>query len=68
MTAEPIARYHPPVPAAPRLDDVDYKSCESGKMICLTPEEARTEIANKVRVGVFIDKAMNVIRYYRLQD
>lgn len=37
-------------------------------MVCLTPEEARAEIKNKTAVGIYIDRIVNLVRYYRLED
>jgi hypothetical protein len=66
VTIETIPLKHPPVPDPLNLQKVTYKKC--GKNYCLTPKEAKKDLANKAETGRWITQAKNVICYYRKND
>ncbi len=66
VSIETTVRDHPAEPDPLHLQKVNYKQC--GKDICLTPKEAKKDLANKIQTGRWITQAKNVICFYRKVD
>jgi hypothetical protein len=63
----PIVIYHPPVPQPVKLHDEKLLSCmvDGQQMVCMSMEDARAMVANKIEVGIWMDRARNLIKYYQ---
>ena len=62
----PIVIYKPELPAPLVLADENFMQCvvEGQQMVCMTIAEAKAMLANKVAVGLWIERARNIMLYY----
>ncbi|WP_092498661.1 hypothetical protein [Faunimonas pinastri] len=67
VRTERLKIVHPARPGPVKLYDEKWQGCESGKMVCVTPDDARKSVENKIAVGRWMTKMNGLVTYYEKQ-
>lgn len=63
ITVQQPATVHPPKPARPVLEREQWSQC--GDKLCMSVEEGKAVIRNKIKLSRYIGKLENIVNYYR---
>lgn len=64
ITTAPLIIFQPVRPRPVQLYDEQWRKCEQGQMVCLTPNDAKKTVRNKVTIGRWMSEMNGIVTYY----